>query len=77
MEDVGTNGDGFRSAESSQSNAGASVDALDREPLGGISHVRDLDNEEGGNIGEKNECSSQQGTAKSPEKFKIGKPLIV
>ena len=51
----------------------ASFDARDREPLGGISGVEDLDYDEAGSIGENSECSPQRGIAKSPETINLGK----
>ena len=58
---IGVNVDGFHRAEGSEGRGGASFDARDREPFGGISHAEDVTFDEGV-LGEKPECPPQQGS---------------
>lgn len=58
---------GFRSIDGSEGHGGASSDASDLEPLGGISRIEDLDHDKGDSLGEKSGCSLQQGTKTSAD----------
>lgn len=72
MGHVGTNVCGYRLADGSQGNKGASFDARDRDPLGGISRVEDVIYRVDGSLGGKAEYSSHCGTANTPKTSKLG-----
>lgn len=76
MGNDGKNDGGFRPVDSSQRNCGTSFDTQDRETLGSISRVKDLNYDESGDPSEKIDCSPQQETVKSSEMFQIGKSSV-
>ena len=73
---VESNFDGLRPADGSEGCRGDSFDARDREPLGGIPRVEELDCNQGGNLDENSGWPYQRETGISPETFKLSWSLF-